>query len=109
MSHASELRTETKVNDFRSLSSSEKGQKISGPTPVATPVQRSTGHGLLFLQKNVIDVLVLNFKAMFLARVKVRKKDFCIVWTENSKGAVTEHLYENLSSYQTSLKISLLS
>ena len=26
-----------------------------------------------------IDVLVLNFKAMVSARVKVRKKDFCIV------------------------------
>ena len=27
----------------------------------------------------LIDILVLNFKAMILARVKVRKKDFCIV------------------------------
>ena len=28
--------------------------------------------------KNLIDVLVLNYEAMFSARVKVRKKDFCI-------------------------------
>ena len=35
-------------------------------------------HGLLFLQK-LIDVLVLNLKAMFSAQVKVRNKDFCVV------------------------------
>ena len=28
--------------------------------------------------RELIDVLVLSFKAMFSARVKVRKKDFCI-------------------------------
>jgi len=28
----------------------------------------------------LIDVLVLNFKAMLSAQVKVRKKDFCIVF-----------------------------
>ena len=31
--------------------------------------------------KKLIDVLVLNFKAMFSAGVKVRKKHFCIVLT----------------------------
>ena len=30
----------------------------------------------------MIDVLVLYFKAMFLAWVKVRKKDFCIILAE---------------------------
>ena len=29
--------------------------------------------------KKLIDVVILNFKAMFPAHVKVRKKDFCIV------------------------------
>ena len=29
--------------------------------------------------KKMIDVLVLNFKAMFSAREKARKKDFCLV------------------------------
>ena len=29
--------------------------------------------------EKLIDLLVLNFKAMFLAQVKVRKKDFCMV------------------------------
>ena len=29
--------------------------------------------------KKLIGVLVLNFKAMFSARIKVRKKDFCLV------------------------------
>ena len=38
-------------------------------------------HGLLLSQKKkkLIDALVLNFKAIFSARVKVREKDFCIV------------------------------
>lgn len=31
--------------------------------------------------KDLIDVLILNFEVMFSARVKVRKKDFCIVLT----------------------------
>lgn len=34
---------------------------------------------ITLLAKNVIDVLVLNFNAMFSARVKVKKKDLCIV------------------------------
>lgn len=42
----------------------------------------------------LIDVLVLNFKAMFAALVKVRKMDFCIVLAEKQQiiGAVTELL-----------------
>ena len=32
--------------------------------------------------KKSIDALVLNFKAMLSARVKVRKKDFCTVLAE---------------------------
>ena len=35
--------------------------------------------------KKLIDVLVLNFKAMFSALVKVRKKDFCIVGRKTAK------------------------
>ena len=31
--------------------------------------------------KKLIDVLVLNFMAMFSARVRVRQKDLCIVFT----------------------------
>lgn len=41
-------------------------------------------HGLLFLQK-FICILVLNFKAMFWAQVKVRKKNFCMVLAQNQQ------------------------
>ena len=40
----------------------------------------------------MIDVLVLNVKAVFSALLKVTKKTFCIVLAENSKTAVTEFL-----------------
>lgn len=40
-------------------------------------------HGFLFLQK-LIDVLILNFKAILLALRKIRKKDFCIALAEKT-------------------------
>ena len=43
----------------------------------------------------LIDVLVLNFKAMFSARVKVRKKGFCIVLAEKQpKCRAKAHIYQ---------------
>ena len=39
--------------------------------------------------KKLIDVLVLNFNATCWAHVKVREKDFSMVWAHNSKSAVT--------------------
>ena len=42
--------------------------------------------------KKVIDILILNFKGMFLAPAKVREKDFQMVLPRNSKIAVTELL-----------------
>ena len=35
--------------------------------------------------QKLIDILALNFKAMFSARVKVRKKDFCIALAEKQQ------------------------
>ena len=43
--------------------------------------------------KKLIQVLDLKFKAMFPALVKVKKKDFLQLWSENSVSAVTELLY----------------
>ena len=35
--------------------------------------------------KKLIAILVLNFKVIFLAQVKVRKRDFCIVLARKQK------------------------
>ena len=43
--------------------------------------------------EKLIQVLDLKFKAMFPALVKVKKKDFLQLWSENSVSAVTELLY----------------
>lgn len=50
-------------------------------------------HGSLFLQKKLIEFIVLTFKAMFSALLKVRKRDFCKFWPEKGESAVTELLY----------------
>ena len=45
-----------------------------------------------------VRILVLNFKAMFSAQVKVRKKDFCVVSVslENSRSVVLNHTIREL-------------
>ena len=55
----------------------------------------SSGRGpkkipLILLRKKLIDALVLHFKAIFSARVKVSKKDFSIVLAAKQQSAITE-------------------
>ena len=42
--------------------------------------------------EKLIGLLVLNLKTMFSARMKIKKKDFCIVMAGKRQTAVTELL-----------------